>query len=294
MLCFIDESGTAASPDPEEVFVLGGVIIPVNAWGVLDAEVDQLKSQYGLEKQEIHSTHLYAPYGTQELIGGFEAMSWQQRREAVRVELAKEKDPQRRKNALKRYEDHEPYMHLSRTERIGFLKHLCCLLAGFGPASVVAIAADLGNPKLKPGAAWLSSLQQLTTWFESCLMNTAKKASAPDGSPEPPLAQPSGLLVHDQIDRAQVIRIQMLMRLYDRLGRRGLCPHFLGPSPLFVDSKLTSVVQLADLVAFAVRKCIRYDDATLYDALEPGLAHTFHLSKSRGSCPCRICARYAD
>ena len=34
-LCFVDESGSPESPNPDEVYVVAGVAIPVTAWGAL-------------------------------------------------------------------------------------------------------------------------------------------------------------------------------------------------------------------------------------------------------------------
>lgn len=97
--------------------------------------------------------------------------------------------------------------------------------------------------------------------------------------------------MHDVTDRAHFA--QFLTRVGDECARKGLLSHTLGPTPLFVDSKLTNMVQLADLCAFAVHRYLQHQDDDLFSALEPALDHAFHMGPICG-CQCRICQRYSD
>lgn len=297
MLCFLDESGNTKSQDPDEVFVLAGVALPVNAWGELDAEVDHLKRQYGLQGHEIHTTHLYSPYRAQEDINGFEISSWEDRRQAVlkawEERIKREEDQKKRKDTKERHKKCGPYIHLTREERVRFLKQLCELLVAFKYKYIVVEAWNVASCP-KADTAWLNAFLGVARAFQRYLDGLGQAVVGVVGAGQRVLVSPSGVLVHDRTDRDQVM--QWLMKEDVKLNRQGRISHSIGPSPLFVDSRLTGVVQLADLVAFAVRKYVhfQYKDGTLFDVLEPGLDHALHVPKEGGCCPCRICARYED
>lgn len=174
MLCFLDESGHTRNPDPNEVFVLAGVALPVTSWGVLDTEVDRLKSEYGLQRQEIHATHLYAEYRTQASIGGFDRLSWEARRSAVREawqrEAANEKNSKSRHVGGDRHRNREAYIHLTREERVRFLKQLCGLLVGFKGIYVAVEACSVVGRGPNPDAAWLIAFEQVVGVFQRYLV----------------------------------------------------------------------------------------------------------------------------
>ena len=69
-------------------------------------------------------------------------------------------------------------------------------------------------------------------------------------------------------------------------------------TPLFVDSELTSMVQIADLCSFAIRRYLENDENELFDlvfsradrrhGLTVGVRHF-----TESSCPCKICAKHS-
>ena len=66
-------------------------------------------------------------------------------------------------------------------------------------------------------------------------------------------------------------------------------------TPLFLDSELTSMVQLADLCAYAIRRFCDNNEADLFDRIMPAfdrnagkLVGIRHYTRSI-ACTCRIC-----
>jgi len=307
LLCFVDESGSPDSPNQDEVFVLAGVVLPFQLWGNLDAEVEGIKRRYSLAGHELHTAELYSHYKELkelEQIPGFQQLPADKRPSTVIAHWNKLAKRQKLKpKTLKRMRKQRcHYIHLTRSECLGLLKEICDLMVRHKECSELSVICEAVEVKqFSSGPANGTAVQardaltvftfgQLLQTFQRQLDAKVSILARLSGSLSRKQVSGPGLIVHDNTNRASIIQ------LYSRLRAEGATQarlkHSIGPTPLFVDSKLTNMIQLADLAAVAVRKYLRTDDPILYDALEPAIEHASHFCGGR-ACDCRICARYA-
>lgn len=108
---------------------------------------------------------------------------------------------------------------------------------------------------------------------------------------------PVGLLVQDNNDTA-ARRLTRLARKYHDKGTTWNPVSRLVETPLFVDSALTSMVQLADLAAYSTRRFFENSETVLFDRIYPrfdrlagklvGLRH--YTGKQQ--CSCKVCTEH--
>lgn len=167
LLCFIDESGSTKNPKPDEVFVLAGVAVPVTEWGAIDARVEELKSNHGLGRTEIHCTHLYHEYQVQQRIPDFDQLDWKERRRAVQMDWKHR--PAASNGEKKQRHQRLPYVHLTRRERTTFLQELCTLLADAGSIYITVEACNVARFQPNSEAAWVVAFESLVNDFQMLL-----------------------------------------------------------------------------------------------------------------------------
>lgn len=275
-VCFIDEAGVPElrTNQPDDVFVIAGLVLPVSNWARLDAEIETLKSKYGLAPDtEIHAAILEGTYADQESLVGFESMSHAARRSAVesnwRLELKRAKqeglDPKR---IERQHRQQRPYAHLTRPERLRLLEDACDSLTN---ADVTLLAKALDTGLYSNGETTLAhALLQLICGFQSHL------------------EREWGIMVLDVCNRPGYAR--GLVKLHqDAAVLKPTRPSTICGTPLFVESTRTNMIGLADLVAYSVRRCLIGKDDRLFARIESLLRYPTHFSK-RDPCGCRICA----
>jgi hypothetical protein len=103
-----------------------------------------------------------------------------------------------------------------------------------------------------------------------------------------------GLIVMDESKHEKPL--QALARNFRMSGGRWGQFRNLAEVPLFVDSKATRLIQLADLVAWATFRKYEYADGRFFDQLVPrfdedgGVIHgLYHMRGSAGACHCPAC-----
>jgi hypothetical protein len=117
-LLYLDASGT---PDPKDVntkhYVLVGLCMHESTWFGLDKRIQVLKRKYCFpgedpERFEIHVKQFAVSCKEQEDIGGFDGLSWTDRRSQVRIlrdgKLKAEKDPDKHEKRRKQYRETDP------------------------------------------------------------------------------------------------------------------------------------------------------------------------------------------
>ena len=224
----------------------------------------------------------------QDGIPGFDRMDWAERKRAAeQAWRATPGDAGARRRRKKR----SPYVHLTHAERLRFLTQLAGLLCDFRDKHIIARAWSSQSVRNKPALGpWATCFLGVVNAFQSLLERVCtshQQAGSRAASPMP------GLLVHDAIAGKKADVLRGFMRIAERDARRSNRRHWIGPSPLCGDSKLTSMVQLADLCAVAVRQYLQNGDPTLFNVIEPGLEDVSH-HPGGGECDCRICAKYDD
>lgn len=261
-LCYIDESGTPDIPGNTSHYVLAGLSIPVWHWRDCDRGLRTIKDDYDLAGAEIHTGWILRTYLEQSKVNGFESMGFAQRRYEVeklrKTELLRLQKSANRKlyrQTKKNYRKTERYMHLSYTEREDFINKVATCVGNWGFARLFAECID--KIYFDPTRAGLSAdeqaFEQVVSRFEQYLQSIS------------PQQQDTcyGLLIHDNNPTIEKKHTD-LMKRFLRRGTLWTTVTNIIETPLYVNSELTSMVQIADLCAYALRRYLENGEAKLF------------------------------
>ncbi len=292
--CYIDESGTPQIPGNTSHYVLAGVSIPVSHWKKCDDKISEIKRKYALLDAEIHTGWIFRPYIEQSKIAHFGSLSHEQRRyevaklrKAKLLQLQKNNDPRTYKQVRKTYKHTEAYVHLSYDERIQFLQEIA---DGIGSLSCIRIFAEcIDKIHFDPDRASRSvgeqGLEQLVSRFERYMANVSKGKKT----------HLYGALIHDNNETVSKTHT-LLMKEFHRHGTLFTNIRHIIETPLFVNSELTSMVQIADLCAFALRRYFENEETDLltriaprFDKVKGSVVGVRHFSEK--TCTCIFCSK---
>lgn len=265
-LFYLDESGTPENGASSKTFVLSAIGIPAESWTRFDAKIAALKRKFQMdETDEIHVAWLLRRYAEQERIENFEALDKDGRIAAVKqkraeyiVEKEKLKDVQTIKDAKKNFKKTETYLHLSFEQRKAFVSDFADLVGSWGKARIFAEIIDKEGyvppaPALDPVS---QAFEQVVVRIENFLRNMS-------AGPR----KKRGLLIYDNNPSVS----EKLTKTMKRFLRRGTffsgVEHII-ETPLFVSSELSSMVQVADLCAFAVRRYVEFGENDLMNKIK--------------------------
>jgi len=295
--CYLDESGTAELSGPESHFVLLGLSIPGTTWKIKDQEVTLIKRRYGLERAEVHAGWLARRYVEQERIADFENLSTadrrkevQTRREAILLRKAALRGPASVQGDRKNFAKTAAYIHLTLTERRQLLRDLADKIDSWDDCRLFAECIDKttfgGRPPRVP--PYEEAFEQVVSRFHRFLEVCGGE---------------NGLLLQDQ-NQTVMRRLTEMMRAFHERGTRWTSQiGLIVETPLFVSSDLTSMVQMADVCAYATRRFCDYRETDLFDRIFSrfnrvgtrlvGVRHYTNRSEASGRwCSCRICAEH--
>jgi hypothetical protein len=284
-ILYVDESGIEDLKSGTSHFVLLGVSIPSEQWKALDDALGAVKAKFDLREAEIHTAWMHRRYSEQESIADFDSLSRPARRSAAEVAVrrragsigilgnrAKVKAYRRESRAIL------PYLHLTRAERLQCLEELARELAVCHDIRIFADAISKRDFSSGHSTPYEMAFEQVLTRFQAYLGATGS----------------DGIVVHDNNDTAAP-RLTKLARKYHASGTFYRKITNIVETPLFVDSSLTSMIQMADLCAFALRRLLENEEAQLWDIVETcvdrqgktcvGVRHY----TARRSCSCRVC-----
>lgn len=278
--CYLDESGVVEHGGNTDHFVFLGFAVPASTWKQKDTQVDSIKAKYGLRDAEVHTAWMAREYPEQKVIPSFESLNWEERRKAVfgtrTLNLARA-TRKSNKELLKNYRKTEAYVHLTRSERGACLTELAQLIGGWAD---IRIFCDAHSKQHLNGIDHFRiAFEQVVTRFNTFLTNATDDL---------------GLLVQDNNPTVSH-RLTNIMRMYHRQGTLWSSIDKIVETPLFVDSELTSMVQLADLCAYATRRYFEKNERPLFDLIRGrfdrnqkwlvGLRHFTGKTK----CQCEVC-----
>lgn len=288
--CYVDESGTPHIPGNTSHYVLCGVSVPVKYWKEVDKAIHQIKCKYGIADAEIHTGWIMRAYIEQSKIVDFGKLSYDERRSEVLkyrkseiFRLQKSKSLAL-KQVQKNYKHTEPYIHLTYEERINFLEEIADYI---GRRSYIRIFAEcVDKVFFDPRKSKLSideqALEQLVSRFEQymCKISTNDDTSY-------------GLLIHDNNPTVSKTHTELMNRFH-RKGTFWTSIKHIIETPLFVDSQLTGMVQIADLCALALRRYFENNETLLLDKIKSRfdshrgvVVGVRHFAASE--CTCDIC-----
>jgi hypothetical protein len=291
-LCYIDESGTPDIPGNTSHYILAGVSIPVQFWKDCDKNIEAIKQRYELSGKEIHVAWILRSYPEQNRISDFEKLDYQQRRyqaNALRnselLRLQRAGKPSLYKQTRKNYQKTDDYIHLSNNERKNLIRDVANALADWGFARLFAECINKihFDPSRTSKTIDEQAFEQVVSRFEQYLQVTG--VSSPQKN--------FGLLIHDN-NETVAKKHTLLMKKFHEGGTLWTNLKNIIETPLFVNSELTEMVQVADLCAYALRRYLENGESELFDlvfqradrkgSMVVGVRHF-----TDNSCVCKIC-----
>lgn len=264
-LCYIDESGTSDIPGNTSHFVLAGLSLPIWHWRDADREITIIKRRYGLENAEIHTAWMLRKYLEQTRINNFNSLSRIQRESEVRryrtrelLRLQNSNNSRTYHQTRKNYAKTEAYIHMTLQERQNFLAEIADCVSRWGFARLFAECIDKVHfdPQRAQSPVDEQAFEQVISRFEQYLQNTDDTNGQRN----------YGLIVHDNNETVEKKHTQ-LMREFQRKGTLWTRIERIIETPLFVDSQLTSMVQIADLCSYSLRRFLENGETTLFNRI---------------------------
>lgn len=285
-ICYLDESGTPESGDPSGHFVLVGLAVLAPAWKSKDAQIDIVKARYGLANEEIHTAWMLREYPEQKIIPNFDEQSPEVRRRLVVAQrtqnLGRLRSGKKLQSLQLNYRKTQAYIHLTKAERVRCVEELADLVGSWPDARLFAEAQ---KKKALPQRAgdFEEAFEQVVTRFNTFLRN---------------MGGIHGLLIQDN-NETVADRLTKQMRKFHKDGTTWAKDiQFVVETPLFVDSELTSMVQLADLCAYAIRRFFDHAEDNLlnrifsiFDRNITKLVGIRHYTRAE-QCQCKICVEH--
>lgn len=294
-LCYVDESGTSDIPGNTSHFVLAGFSIPIHRWKYCDSAVLAIKKKYDLRNAEIHVAWILRPYIEQAKIPNFGNLNYAQRRYRVQqyrnTELLRLQKASKRKQysqTKKNYRKTEAYIHLTYQQRQNFIKEIANCVSRWTFSRVFAECIDKihFDPSRTAQTIDEQSFEQVISRFEQYLQIICKRF------PE----RRCGLIIHDN-NQSVAKKHTSLMNQFHEKGTMWTDVEAIIETPLFVDSQLTSMVQIADLCAYAIRRYLENNEDELFDLVfkradrkRGAVVGVRHFSNT--TCPCKICSSH--
>lgn len=294
-LCYIDESGTPDLPGNTTHFILAGLSIPISEWKSCDAELNVIKQKYDLQSGEVHVAWLLRPYAEQKNIQSFTNLSYVDRRSAMKraraaelIRLQRAKNPGLLKQTKKNYKNTEQYTHLTFDERQQLVTELANTVAKWTFARLFAECIDKlhfdPNKSSKVGKTVDEhAFEQVVSRYEQYLHSI-------------PSQQVYGLLIHDNNETVAKRHTELMKSFYSK-GTLWTQVNHIVETPLFVDSQLTSMVQIADLCAYALRRYFENGEDNLFDivfqrAEKIGERVVSIRHFTHHTCGCKVCVAH--
>ena len=289
LLCYIDESGTPESSGNTSHFVLAGLSFPDEFWKYHHAELEQVKQKHELQNAEIHTGSMLREYREQKSIPGFGSLTFSERRKEVtrlrtqNLKKAKQQGTKKYNQVLRNFRNTNNYIHLSRVERQQAVLEIANLLSNWDVVRLFAECIDKSffDPSKARRTLGELAFEQIVSRFEYFL----KENQAP--TPH------YGLIFHDN-NQTVARRHKELMKSFITRGTFWNQVDYIIETPIFVDSELTDMIQLADLCAYAIRRYVEKSEDVLFNLV-------FQRAQRRGrkvvsvrhftehSCNCTIC-----
>jgi len=292
-LCYLDESGTSDTPGNTSHFVLAGVSIPIENWKDCDRDIDEIKRRYRLETSEVHIAWILRPYLEQSRVSGFRSLSYDQRRAAVEryrkaelLRLQRAGNRRRYQQAKKNLKKTADYIHLTREDRFRLYRDITNCIARWGFARLFAECIDKVHfdPARRPSSIDQQAFEQIVSRFEHYLGAMSRE------QPE------CGLLIHDN-NETIARKYTNLMKQFLSQGTLWTEIDHIIETPLVVDSALTSLVQIADVCAYALRRYLENGEEAAFnrifrradrrDNIVVGVRHF-----TSQNCECKICTAH--
>ena len=291
-LCYIDESGTSNIPGNTSHFVLAGLSIPIWHWRDADRDISAVMSRYNLANSELHTAWLMRTYLEQSRIPDFNQLNYSDRKSAVvryrntyLLDLQRKQSHKTYKQSRKNYDHTADYVHLTLAERQKLIFEIAQKVSNWGFARLFAECIDKTHfdPLRTNASVDEQAFEQVVSRFERYLQSTDTTQGQRN----------YGLIVHDN-NKTIARKHTNLMREFHKKGTLWTSIERIIETPLFVDSELTRLVQIADLCCYAIRRYLENGEVDLFarvferaDRRNQTVVGVRHFSTP--TCDCLIC-----
>ena len=246
--------------------------------------------------KEIHTAFMLRRFIEQDKIQNFKKLSYKERRSEVNQERSKylislnSSGKSEKLNRIKRdYKKNEDYVHLSLKERGDFILEIAKQIGRWANARIFAECIDKAHynqTKSQYSSINHQAFEQLVSRFETYLKIATKNLGY----------KQFGLLIHDNNQTVERKHTEMMTR-YQETGTLWTSINGIIETPLFVDSRLTSMVQIADLCSYVLRRYLERSEDKIYkeiikraDKKEGRMVGVRHFTNS--SCTCDMCSNH--
>jgi len=294
---YVDESGRPELKGFKNNthFVLTGLAIPISVWHQKTAQITNIKKMYGLEGKEIHTAWMARKYLEQKRVDNFQNLDYEARRLAVLKEREKELriavekafagiiSEKSLRSKRKNYKNTVDYIHLTFDERQTALNELADLIGSWSDCRLFAEAVDKSCCS-DDHSVFKESFTQVVTRFQAFLVNYGRYSGQ----------ALKGLVVQDD-NKTEAKRLTRLMKSLYKEGTFWRDIDNIIETPLFVDSSLTEMVQMADLCAYATRRFFEYNNTQLFNKIYPRFDRAGNLVVGIRHytgfkiCACKVC-----
>lgn len=243
---------------------------------------------FELQNVEVHCAWMTRRYSEQESIAGFDKLDPLSRRTAAQTAVQRRAGiigVSGRREKIKSYRVESkkiaPYLHLTRDERFRCLEGLATELAGWPQVRIFGDA--ISKPDFNPGkySPYELAFEQIVSRYQTFLAKQGHQ----------------GIIVSDNNSTAAP-RLTALSRQFHKDGTLYRDIPNVVETPLFVDSALTSLIQMADLCAYALRRLLENKETRLWQLVEPrveaangAMVGVRHYTGKR-ACSCPICVAH--
>ncbi len=304
--CYIDEAGAPEMSDASTHFVLAGLTIPVWKWKTCETDINRIKKKFYLENTEIHTAWILRNYREQEVIKDFEKLPNIQRRIEVEkyrnIHLHKlqstPKSNSTYKQTKKNYLHTHDYIHLTLKEREKYISELVTCVGKWGFARLFAECIDKMHWTPSAGRRSINeqAFDQIVSRFEHYLQILDASQKAEGVSPMRDILN-YGLIIHDNNETIAKKHTE-LMKDFHKRGTLWTEIKNIIETPLFVNSQLTSMVQIADLCCYSLRRYVERGEEALFneiykraDRKEDAVVGVRHYTAP--NCKCIICKSHS-
>ena len=292
-LCYLDESGTPELSGTSH-FVFVGLAIPATDWKSCETQIQAVKQPFDLADEEIHTAWMARRYVEQEQIAGFSSLDRTARRHETQIRrdqhllrLSATGTKNQLIAAKKNYRHTVAYIHLTHKERLDLLQQLATCVGKWGNARLFAQSVNKDFLKQQVNSTeppYEYAFAQVVQRFEYFLRNRSVAVNS----------ELNGLLVQDN-NETVAAKLTKMMRRFHSQGTKWSSIDRILETPFFVDSQLTSMIQMADLCGYAIRRFFENGETDLFDRIYSrfdranlklvGIRHY-----TQKACVCRVCS----
>lgn len=299
-ICYIDESGQPELPGNTSHYILAGIMIPIWKWKTCDSQIRNIKTKYSIRGKELHTGWILRKYFEQSKIPDFSKLEHDDRiyevnklRHARLLSLQRSNKNKQYHQLKKTYRKTEDYIHLTFDERQDLIYELATMISKWQFARLFAECIDkiYFDPRRSRQAPAEQAFEQIVSRFEQYLSIRNKSIRRQYSKKD------YGMIIHDNNPTVEK-KLTNIMKSFQQKGTFWTDIENIVETPLFVDSQLTSMVQIADICAYSLRRYLENGETRYFNeifkradkknGMTVGIRHF-----SKNFCNCLICKTHS-